>query len=146
MNADSGDAARDARTHAIIGAAMEVHRQLGSGFLEPVYQEALALELAARQVPFVREQELPVHYKGQSLCCKYRTDFLCFSAVIVEVKALAALGGIEQAQVLNYLKATGHEISLLVNFGASSLEFKRLYLSQEHQRKSEQSADRIRET
>jgi GxxExxY protein len=120
---------RDPQTHAIIGAAMEVHRQLGPGFLEAVYQEAMAIELADRAVPFVREAELPVFYKGRRLNCSYRADFVCLESVIVELKALQAITGIETAQLLNYLKATRLERGLLLNFGCPSLEFKRLIFS-----------------
>ena len=90
MAADS----RDQQTHAIIGAAMEVHRQLGPGFLEAVYQQALAFELSARTVPFVQEAELPVYYKGELLACSYRADFVCYDEVIVELKALKAITGV----------------------------------------------------
>jgi GxxExxY protein len=131
---------RDEQTYQIIGAAMEVHRQLGHGFLEAVYHEALTIELAARGVPFQREVELPVFYKSQSLRCGYRADFICFETVLVELKALARLSTIEEAQVLNYLKSTGLHRSLLINFGAPSLEYKRLVFNL---RESAQSADTI---
>jgi len=121
---------RDARTHAVIGAAMEVHRELGCGFLEAVYQDAMAIELAARSIPFTREMPLPVSYKGAALSTYYRADFVCFDSIVLELKALQKLSGIEEAQVLNYLKATGHETGLLMNFGTPSLEWKRLVASQ----------------
>lgn len=94
---------RDPRTYAIIGAAMEVHRQLGCGFLEPVYQESLALELQAQGIPFQRQCDLPISYKGMRLSTLYRADFVCYAAVIVELKALARLSGTEESQILNYL-------------------------------------------
>ena len=117
--------ARDPQTHAIIGAAMEVHRQMGHGFLEAVYQEALALEFAERDIPFRREADLIIRYKGRALRCEYRADFLCYDAVVVELKALGALVSAHRAQVINELKATGHRIGLLINFGAASLEYLR---------------------
>lgn len=120
---------RDPQTRAIVGAAMEVHRQLGAGFLEAVYQEALAIELADRGIPFRREAELPIDYKGRRLSCKYRADFVCYEDIIVELKAMQLLSGTEEAQVLNYLKATKLRRGLLFNFGRPSLEFKRLVFS-----------------
>ena len=120
---------RDPQTYAIIGAAMEVHRVLGCGFLEPVYQEALAREFLLRGIAFRREVELPVTYKGELLCVKYKPDFICYDSVIVELKALDKVGGREKAQVINYLKATGMERGLLMNFGTSRLEYERLILT-----------------
>ena len=120
---------RDPQTYAIIGAAMEVHRVLGCGFLEPVYQEALEKEFLLRGIPFRREVELPVTYKGELLAVKYKPDFICYDAVVVELKALDKLGGKEKAQVINYLKATALERGLLLNFGTVRLEYERLILT-----------------
>jgi GxxExxY protein len=92
----------DPRTFAIIGAAMEVHSVLGCGFLEPVYQEALALELANRQIPFQAQLELRISYKGHRLAAFYMPDFVCFDSVIVELKALAHISSTEEAKLLNY--------------------------------------------
>ena len=128
-SAQSADV-RDPQTYAIIGAAMEVHRQLGHGFLEAVYQEALAVEFAERAIPFQREAELPIRYKGRVLACKYRADFLCYDAVAVETKALATLTTVDEAQLINELKATGYAIGLLINFGAPSLEYRRRIFTQ----------------
>lgn len=119
---------RDPQTYQIIGAAMEVHRVLGCGFLEAVYREAMRVEFSARQIPFRPEVELIITYKGIQLDCKYRADFICFDDVIVEIKAQSELTGIDQAQTLNYLKATGYRRALLLNFGAHSLQFERLVL------------------
>ena len=118
---------------------MEVHRELGSGFLEAVYQQALAVEFSARAIQFAREVVLPVYYKGELLACSYCADFVCYDDVIVELKALKAITGVEQAQVLNYLKATGLGRGLLLNFGCSRLEYKRFVFT--HLRTSAQSAD-----
>lgn len=115
----------DEQTKAIIGAAMKVHRELGCGFLEHVYQCALAVELDRQGIPFEREVEMPVHYMGEKLDCYYRADFICFGEIIVELKALAQLSGIEECQVINYLKASSLKRALLINFGGKSLEFKR---------------------
>jgi len=117
---------RDKETYAIIGAAMEVHKELGDGFLEAVYQEAMAHEMTLRSIPFRKEVELPVTYKGKLLNTSYRADFLCFDEVVVELKALDALTGREMSQVINYLKAGGYSRALLINFGAPILRYERI--------------------
>ena len=116
---------RDEQTRVIIGAAMSVHRELGCGFLEQVYQCALGVELEKREIPFQREVELPVHYSGVKLDCYYRVDFICYDDILVELKALKELKGMEESQVINYLKASSLNRALLINFGGTSLEFKR---------------------
>jgi GxxExxY protein len=129
MNADSQK--RDPETYAIIGAAMEVHRELGYGFLEAVYQDALAVELNSRGVPFEREKLLRVFYKGGTLPCTYKADFVCFGNVLVECKALTEVGGAEEAQVLNYIRITQLPRAVLLNFGTRMLGYKRLVFSPE---------------
>lgn len=116
----------DPETYAIIGAAMEVHRELGRGFLERVYREALRLELIARGVAFTSEVRLPVLYKNQLLPVSFRSDLLCFEDVIVELKALPTLSGADLAQLGNYLRASRCSRGILLNFGTSSLEYRRL--------------------
>lgn len=119
----------DPETYAIIGAAMAVHRELGPGFLENVYQAALEQEFIAQGIPYEREKELPIHYRNTPLNVFYRADFICYNSVIIELKALGQLTAIEEAQVINYLKATHLQRALLLNFGTSSLQQKRLILS-----------------
>jgi GxxExxY protein len=121
---------RDHQTHAVIGAAFEVHRVLGPGFLEQVYQDALAREFGERHVPFEREVAIRITFKGQLLPSFYRVDFVCFREVLVELKASAQIWPIDQAQMINYLKATGFERGLILNFGGRSLEWKRLVFSE----------------
>lgn len=112
-------------TYAIIGAAMEVHRELGSGFLEAVYQDALEFELADRGIPFDREFAVPVRYKGKPLNTPYRADFVCEGGIIVELKAIKSLTDVESAQLIHYLGATGFNRALLINFATPSLQHKR---------------------
>jgi GxxExxY protein len=115
----------DPRTYSIIGAAMEVHRHLGCGFSEPVYQEALEMELSERAIPYDAQHKYTIEYKGKILESFYKPDFICYGSVVVELKALARVGSIEESQLINYLKVTGHETGLLLNFGARSLEKRR---------------------
>jgi GxxExxY protein len=119
-------AGKDPRTRAIIGAAMEVHRHLGPGMLEKAYHEAMLVEMKQSQIPVASEVDLPIFYKGVKLSTVYRPDLVCYEGIIVELKAVQALTRVETAQLLHYLKATGQELGLLLNFGASSLEFKRV--------------------
>jgi GxxExxY protein len=112
--------------YAIIGAAIEVHRELGSGFLEPVYQEAMEIELTDQTIPFRAQQELNIRYKKRVLKKKYVPDLICYNQIVVELKALDRLSGTEESQILNYLKATGLRVGLLINFGSQGkLEWKR---------------------
>jgi len=109
----------------VIGAAIEVHKVLGSGFLESVYERALALELTGRQIPFERQVPITVMCR-QVQVGEYRADFLMDGKIILEVKATNSLVAEHQAQVLHYLTATGLRLALPLNFGAKSLQFKRL--------------------
>lgn len=121
----AADEKRDQQTYGVIGAAMEVHRTLGPGFLESVYRSALEVEFKYRRVPFVREIEVPVHYNGKALSVRFRADFICFGCVLVELKALKRLTTVEDCQIINYLLASKLGRGLLLNFGAASLQFKR---------------------
>ncbi len=116
---------QDPQTYALIGAAMAVHRELGPGFLEAVHAAALELEFQQRGIPYRREVEIPVLYRGRPLSVTYRADFVCFDSIILELKAVSRLGAVEEAQLINYLKATGYERGLLFNFGKKSLVHKR---------------------
>jgi len=118
----------DPRTYAIIGAGMEVHKELGCGFREPLCQEAFAVELGKRGIPFEREKSLRVRYKDVLLEKEYSPDFICFGEIVVEAKVLDRLTGKEESQLLNYLKASGLHVGLLLNFGAESFEWRRMVL------------------
>jgi len=115
-------------SYKIIGACMEVHRTLGCGFLEAVYQEALSIEFEKRNIPFVREKMLEIIYKGIILEKEYVADFICYDKIIIETKAVNQIQSEHIAQTLNYLKITEFKLGLLVNFGAKSLETKRIVL------------------
>lgn len=103
--------------YRIIGACFEVYNEKGCGFVEPVYQECLEIELGLQAIPFLGNSELALFYKGRPLKQKYKPDFICFGSVIVEIKAVSAFCDEHRAQVHNYLKATGYKLGLLVNFG-----------------------------
>ena len=111
--------------YAIVGAAFEVHKELGPGFLEAVYQEALAIEFQARGIPFEKEMWMLLWYKERQLEKRYKADFVCYEKIVVELKALAQLSGNEQAKIINYLKASETKVAVLLNFGRPSLEWKR---------------------
>jgi GxxExxY protein len=119
----------DPETYAVIGAAMAVHTELGCGFLEAVYRAAMVVEFNRRGVPFECEVPLSISYKGVPLTPRYRVDFVCFDSVLVEVKAAQAISSVDLAQAINYLKASGRHRALLLNFGARSLEHRRVVWS-----------------
>ena len=104
-------------SYAIMGACFEVYKEKGCGFLEAVYQECLAMELELQGIPFREKVQIGLDYKGRPLRQTYQPDFLCFEKIILEIKAVSALADEHRAQVHNYLKATGHRLGLLVNFG-----------------------------
>jgi len=112
--------------YAIVGAAIEVHRELSCGYLEAVYQEAMEIELELQSIPFKLQQELAIFYKGRQLKKKYCADFVGYGQIIVEIKAADKLTGKDEAQLLNYLKTTGYRVGILINFGChGKLEWKR---------------------
>ena len=113
-------------SYAIHGALFAVHRELGVGFLERVYQDALEYELSARGIPYEREKNIQIMYKGKPLGEPYRADFVCYDNIIVELKAVEELQGIHRSQVVNYLKATGMKLGLLVNFGEEFANIERI--------------------
>ena len=111
--------------YQIIGAAIEVHRELGSGFLESVYEEAMVLESKARQIPYETQITIPIFYKDQRLEKEFIADYIGYGKIIVEFKCIPKLTKVEEAQIINYLKATRKEVGLLINFGRKKVEFKR---------------------
>jgi GxxExxY protein len=129
MNANERELIMKEEVFAIVGAAMEVSNELGAGFLEAVYQEALGVEFEVRDLPFVAQPLVQIAYRGRLLRKEYMPDFICFGQVIVEIKAIKELTPVEQAQLLNYLRATGKPVGVLLNFGAPRLEWKRMALT-----------------
>ena len=119
---------RDPQTHAIIGAAMTVHSELGPGFLESVYQEALAIEMDELGIPYQREVTMPVFYKSRRMQSFFRADFVCYEEVVVELKAVSTTTHADEAQIINSIKATGLQRGLLLNFGAPRLQYFRRVL------------------
>lgn len=115
-------------SYHIIGACLEVHKELGPGFLEVVYQEALTIEFKNQGIPFNKERELRLYYKNVSLQKKYKVDFICYEKIIIEVKALSSLISEHESQLINYLKATKSKLGILINFGEKSLKYKRLII------------------
>jgi GxxExxY protein len=119
----------DKRTYKIIGTALEVHKELGCGFLEAVYQEALEREFVIQRIPFKSQPVVEIGYKKELLSKTYQPDFVCYDEVIVEIKAISNLSGTEEAQLINYLKAAKFKVGLLINFGSKSVEHKRFIYS-----------------
>lgn len=111
--------------YQIVGAAMEVSNELGCGFLEAVYQESLTIEFEERRIPHVPQKRIQIHYKERLLEKEYVADFVCHERIVVEIKAIKAITEIEEAQILNYLKATKLPLGLILNFGSPKLEWKR---------------------
>ena len=114
-------------TFAIRGCINAVALELGSGYLEKVYQEALELEFQQAHIPYEREARLEITYKGKKLQQEYIADFVCYGKIILELKAVSQLNEVHEAQVFNYLKTTGFDLALLVNFGERPVKIKRLY-------------------
>ncbi|RLD45069.1 MAG: GxxExxY protein [Bacteroidetes bacterium] len=110
----------------IIGACMDVHSELGGGFLEAVYHEAFLIELKNRGIPFESNVKLRISYKGSNLKKSYYADVVCFDKIIVELKSASGLLSEHESQVINYLKATKYQLGILINFGTKSLQYKRI--------------------
>ena len=114
-------------SYSVIGAAMEVHKRLGCGFTEKVYQDALEVELQRRGIPYKREVRMKVTYRDVTLEAEFIPDFVCYDHIIVELKAVQELDNLHRAQAINYTKVSNLKVALLINFGAESLEYERLY-------------------
>lgn len=120
-------------SYQIIGTAMEVHRVLGCGFIEAVYQEALAVEFTNKGIPFEREKEIPIEYKNNILSKTFRADFICFGNIILELKAVEDFTDEHYAQIYSYLKASKSDLGIHINFGKASLDYKRIPTSKKWQ-------------
>ncbi len=118
--------------HEIIGAAMVVHRYFGCGFTEKVYQDALEIELANRNIPSLREAELHIVYNGKELASTFKPDFICYNSIIVELKAVKALDDTHRSQAINYGKVAECDMALLINFGETSLKFERYVIKRKN--------------
>lgn len=114
-------------SYMIRGCALEVHKELGCGFLEKVYQDALEIEFRNSGIPYEREKQIKVQYKGETLMHDYYADFVCYESIIIELKAVETVLPIHKAQTINYLKATGFQLGFLINFGEESLNIERLF-------------------
>ncbi|MCB9894159.1 MAG: GxxExxY protein [Planctomycetes bacterium] len=131
-NGDSEGLLLKDEVYAVIGAAIEVHRELGHGFLEAVYDECLGYEFVDREIPHESQPEVGIRFKQRVCKKKYVPDYVCFGQIVVEIKAMKALTEVEEAQLINYLRATGKPVGLLINFGArGKLEWKRMALTRE---------------
>lgn len=120
-------------SYKIIGTAMEVHRILGCGFIEPVYQEALEKEFVLNNIPYEREKELTIDYKGSLLTKTFRADFICYDKIILELKAVSQFTEEHYAQIYSYLKASNMKLGILINFGKANLEYFRIPASKKWQ-------------
>ena len=114
--------------HEIVGAAMAVHRYFGCGFTEKVYQDALEIELANRNIPSIREVDIHINYHGKELASTFKPDFICYNSIVVELKAVKELDDMHRSQAINYGKVANCDIALLINFGESSLKFERFVI------------------
>ncbi|MCF6172418.1 MAG: GxxExxY protein [Campylobacteraceae bacterium] len=121
-------------TYKIIGCAMEVHAELGHGFLESVYQEALSIVFDEKSIPYEQEKILKIFFRGKTLKKTFQADFFCYDNIIVETKAAKELTNKDLSQVLNYLKATDKELGLLINFGTEHLQYKRIIRTKDNKK------------
>ena len=128
-------------TYKIRGCLMKVYNELGSGYLEKVYQEALEIEFSQANIPYQKEAQLNIMYKGHTLKQTYIADFFCFDKIIVELKAVSDLTDTHRSQVINYLKTTNQDLGILVNFGAPALQIERLFNYHKQRKKNTHFSD-----